>query len=327
MPRAKITKSFVDSVPHTDGGQITFCDTELSGFYLMVGKTAKTYKVQKDLRGRSVSHTIGRHGQVTASQARDVAQKKLFMISQGVNPNEDKRDRDIENMTVAQTFENMKRARKKLSPRTISDYNYYSSHYLKDWQSKIITKITRDNIINKHLHIADKHGPVVANRSMTLMQTIINHAIRTYDLNIKNPVSYLSQVKGWFEEKPRSNYIKSQDLPAWWQAVHDLQSDNVRDFLLLLIFTGLRRSEAVSIQWNDIDFEERTLTIQHTKNGDPLSLPLSDFIYDMLEKRYAAQNNNVYVFPARSKTGHMMEPRKGIEEVTRQSGVSLVRLK
>lgn len=322
MPRAKITKSFVESVPYKDGGQITFCDTELAGFYLVVGKTAKTYIVQKDLRGRSVRQTIGRHGQVTTAQARDVAAKKLFMISQGIDPNETQREKDIDNITIAQIFENYCLARKSMKPRTKADYTYYLDFYLADWKNKRVASITKDEVVKKHIAVGTKHGHVVANRSMKLIRALINHAIKTYDLNITNPVSYLSHIDGWFKEKPRTNYIKSKDLAAWWVAVDDLSNKDYRDFFKLLLFTGLRRTEALSIEWKNVDFNERVIVIPETKNGDPLSLPISDFIFDMLRARFKKYGHRKFVFPAKSKSGHMMEPKKGIKKVIETSGVS-----
>jgi hypothetical protein len=52
MPKAKITKTFVEQTPHTAKGQIAYCDAELRGFYLIVGMETKTYVAQKDIRGR-----------------------------------------------------------------------------------------------------------------------------------------------------------------------------------------------------------------------------------------------------------------------------------
>ncbi len=86
MPKAKITKIFVDSAPYTKKGQILYCDTDLAGFYLMVGMRAKTYIAQKDVRGKSVRCTIGRHGHFTPDEARRIAKDKLYLMAQGINP-------------------------------------------------------------------------------------------------------------------------------------------------------------------------------------------------------------------------------------------------
>jgi len=68
-----------------------------------------------------------------------------------------------------------------------------------------------------------------------------------------------------------------------------LKSAMVRDYLLLLIFTGLRRTEAITLKWSDIDFGEQTLTVpaEISKNHREHKLPLSDFILTLLAQRKA----------------------------------------
>ena len=58
-----------------------------------------------------------------------------------------------------------------------------------------------------------------------------------------------------------------------------------RDYILILLLTGLRRSEALGLTWDDIDFEARTLTIPDPKNRTPHTLPLSDYLFELLENR------------------------------------------
>lgn len=88
MPRTKIIKTFVDQVSYTEKGQINYCDTELPGFYLIVGMHTRTYVAQRDIGGRTVRYTIGHHGHFTAEEARKIAKDKLYVMSLGVNPNE-----------------------------------------------------------------------------------------------------------------------------------------------------------------------------------------------------------------------------------------------
>jgi integrase len=77
----------------------------------------------------------------------------------------------------------------------------------------------------------------------------------------------------------------------------DPTSETIADYLMLLLFTGLRRSEGMNLQWSDVDFAERTLTIQDTKNREPL--PLSDYLFELLKRR-EVQHGSGYVFPGSS---------------------------
>jgi len=100
-----------------------------------------------------------------------------------------------------------------------------------------------------------------------------------------------------------------------------LNNETTRDYLHLLLFTGLRRSEASRLQWSDIDFEARTLTIRETKNHQVHVLPLSDYLYDLLRKRHAVKQS-LFVFPSDSERGYLVEPRSAVKRVSDLSGVT-----
>ena len=122
--------------------------------------------------------------------------------------------------------------------------------------------------------------------------------------------------------------IKQYELPRWYEAVMNIQTerssskaDTIRDYLLLLLFTGLRRSEAAKLVWNNVDFQGKTITISDTKNNERHILPLSDFLYEMLSQRQKAAGSK-YVFPGHGAGGYIIEPRKVMAKVIEQSGIS-----
>ena len=57
----KLTKSFVDKVTFEKSGQVFYRDSELLGFGLRVGKTAKVYIAEAKLHGKTVRKSIARH--------------------------------------------------------------------------------------------------------------------------------------------------------------------------------------------------------------------------------------------------------------------------
>jgi integrase len=102
--------------------------------------------------------------------------------------------------------------------------------------------------------------------------------------------------------------------------VHE-EEGYVRDFLLIALFTGMRRSEIARLRWEFVDFDGRTLTVPTTKNGDPLELPLSSFLFDLLLARRESDPEGDWVFPGRGESGHMVETKKFYARVTRTSGI------
>lgn len=94
----------------------------------------------------------------------------------------------------------------------------------------------------------------------------------------------------------RQTYIKSHELRAWYQGVIVLENEILRDYLLFVLLTGLRRQEAATLKWEQVDLTTKTVTLEDTKNRQNFTFPLSDYLYGLLIKR--KQNNCwEYVFP------------------------------
>jgi hypothetical protein len=190
MPKIKLTKNAIDALPCMPKGQVLYSDTELPGFYLIVGSKAKTFVVQKDMRGRSVRYTIGKYGHFTLEEARKAAKEKLYQMSLGINPAQQEKTDSIKHITLEQLFVEYLNARHKLGPRTRRDYRYMIDFYLGDWKSKRMSDITKDLIAKRHAKLAKDHGPYPANKMMRVLRALFNYAMATYDIVPANPVLY-----------------------------------------------------------------------------------------------------------------------------------------
>ncbi|GGI78503.1 hypothetical protein GCM10007966_03920 [Legionella impletisoli] len=133
-------------------------------------------------------------------------------------------------------------------------------------------------------------------------------------------VRRLSQTRSWYRIERRKSYIKPHELANWYSAVNNLENHILRDYLLLIIFTGLRRQEAATLKWQQVDLEGKTIHILQTKNHETHTLPLSDFLCDLLIARKENRIND-YVFPGTGAAGHIIEPRKQMAQVTKATGI------
>ena len=97
-----------------------------------------------------------------------------------------------------------------------------------------------------------------------------------------------------------------------------------RDYLLLLLFTGLRRREAAALQWAHVDFKQRVIRLPaaSTKAGRKLDLPMSDFVHSLLVARRAL-GDAMWVFPSNSESGHIEEPRHPLDLVRDACGINV----
>lgn len=330
----KITKSFVDSIPYPDAGQNFYRDTELKGFGLRVGTGSKVYFAEGKVNNKTVRVTIGRHGVFAPEQARTEAKSILGMIARGLNPNDVDKAKKAKSVTLAEVYQSYLKARNSLKPRTIYDYDRFMKTYFAEWQNKPLTEISKDLIERKHREIGQR-SEAQANLAMRLMRAIFNYALGQYEdsagnpIIADNPIKRLSQTRSWYRVERRQTVIKAHDLPAWFNAVIALpetadgrNKELVKDYLLLLIFTGLRREEGLALQWKYVDFKAKTLTIPDPKNRQAHTLPLSDFLYDLLKSRKDKSNNDSpFVFPGTGQKGYMDDPQKLMKKVIEISGV------
>jgi integrase len=156
---------------------------------------------------------------------------------------------------------------------------------------------------------------------MRHLRSVYNFNLARYDALPPNPVLILSKTRSWNREHRRRGLIAPHQLPAWWQAVVAEAGDG-RDLLLLALFTGMRRSELLPLKWQHLDLTGGTLAIPRTKNGDPLELPLSGFLVDLLRQRQVLVGQSQWVFPSRGETGHLAEVKSFIARVRQASSAN-----
>lgn len=332
----KLTKSIVDKInPVLDKDQVFYRDENLKGFALRVTSSGmKSFVVETRIEGKVKRITLGKYGAITVEEARKQAKNLLGQIARGDNPIAEKKTNKIKMMTLDSVFNDYLKARKDLKEFTVTDYKNVLRQVMPDWLGKPLINITREMIAKRHAEYGTTNSKARSNYAMRVLRAVFNFAVHEYQLEngqpiiSVNPVEYLSHTRSWFRVDRKSTVIKSHQLAEWHEGLMLLteqedypQAMMWRDYFLLILFTGLRRMEAASLPWKDIDFKARTFTVQDTKNREIHTLPMSDFLYELFLRRRQFKTSE-FVFPAPSKTGHIMEPRKAMLKVAELSGVT-----
>ena len=361
-PTINFTKANLDAlaIPANAGERATYSDKRQPGLQIRVSHSGvKTFCVYRWVKatGKPQRVTLGRYPQMSIEQARDAARLVSASVEGGGNPAEERRARRAQATTLGEAFDDFLKARKNLSPRTIYDYERFmgrhseanrtdrnkakkprkSAETFAAWQDKPIVSITKDMIEKRHAEMGAV-SEAQANYAMRVLRAVLNFAAGKYEdakgqsfLEV-NPVKRLSQARAWYRVDRRNTVIRASELEAWFAAVLGLSSDaangkaeDVRDYLLLLLFTGARRTEAAKLKWTQVDLAARTFTMvaADTKGKRPHTLPLSDYLYDILAARkQAAKKGAVYVFPGSGDKGYLVETRRMMEKVVEVSKVS-----
>lgn len=326
--KVKINKTFVDKAEVPVGkDQVFYRDSELKGFALRVTAAGtKSFVVEKNIGNKIRRITLGKYGALTAEQARKEAQKTIGQIATGIDPIAEKQGMKINNMTLNDVFNDYKKARKSLKHNTLYNYERVLNAAFAGWGNKSFLSITKDKVAKHHEKLGKESGEAYANLAMRLLRALFNFAAGQYEdaqgrsLIIENPVKRLSQTRAWYRVERRQTFIKAHELASWYAGVQQLENEILRDYLLLIILTGLRRQEAATLRWDQVDLKAKTLTVLDTKNHESHTLPLSNYLYELLSSRSQKRSND-YVFPGTGAAGHIIEPRKQMANVTKFSGI------
>lgn len=343
----RLTKSTIEQIPIPPSGYKIYRDERLVGFCIRVRESGmKTFIVDRKVNNKLYRCNIGRFGELTVEQARQQAHKIIGQLCMGINPNEASSGKKSDCPTMAAVFEKYLVARKSLKPNTIKEYQFTLEREFKDWKNKPLSAISMDMIVKRH-QLIGKRTRSGANRALKLVGALFNFATYSYEdeqgnpIITHNPIIKLSKMRAWYPNKRRRTKIETHELRAWFNAVSRLKDINprsiastVRDYLILLLFTGLRREEGLKLIWADkkshhakiaesqsiIDLDSNTLTVRDTKNHQDHTLPLPDYLISLLKKR-RENSTSVYVFPNWKGDSHFIEPRKQMDKVTELSGV------
>lgn len=324
----KLTKAIVDKAELPVGkDQVFYRDDQLKGFALRVTASgSKSFIVEKNIGNKVRRITLGKYGALTVEQARKEAQKMIGQIATGIDPIAEKLTSKMNEITLNEVFEDYTKARKSLKHNTLYNYKRVLTIAFASWGKKPLISITKDKVAKHHDKLGKEHGEAYANLAMRLLRALFNFAAGQYEdaqgksLITENPVKRLSQTRAWYRVERRQTFIKSHELAPWYAGVQKLQNETLRDYLLLLILTGLRRQEAATLRWDQVDLTAKTLTVLDTKNHESHTLPLSNYLYELLSSR-SQQKINDYVFPGNGAAGYIIEPRKQMVHVTKASGV------
>ncbi len=336
--KIKFTKAILNRLKTASTGESCYYDLQQPGLLVRVRQSGrKSFEVRKKHLGRAVRVTLGSYPDMTIEQARKAARKKLNVLSDGENPNILNRIKKAESITLIESLNEYLESREigssPLRPNTVAHYRRSVENNLKPWCNRPISSITRTEIQNKHKSLV-KHSVSTADYTMRTFRIIFNYIADTYrdqhgrKILIDNPVSQLNSNKAWSRNIARDNIIEDVELPKWFESVTTmpswitaLNSDPIamRDYLLFVLFTGLRRREASNIQKDWISNDVLTIPGDYTKNRQDHSLPMPKFLMELINRRISDETE--YLFPGRDPNKPLAEPKRVVAKIREHAGI------
>jgi integrase len=343
--RIPLSDKTIAQLPTSKDGWYLARDTELKGFFVVVGKRKRTFTIQGDLRqggkrASSIRISIGDTRELTTRAARAIAKEYLAQISKGQHPKATKQEGDagsgqvanetntgVAAITLRQAWQRYLEAhliRKGRSVKTISGYRDHVERLFAGWLDTPLHELAMDpfRVAKKHDDLTKENGPYIANGSMRTLRAIYNHARKT---NRSLPRDNPADAVDWNEEKRRDTGMGISDLKEWFGELAVLENPVRREFHLLTLLSGSRTTALQQVRSSQIDFHRRTLHIEKPKGGRKRSfdIPLSrEMIFCLIRAiRFGRQmyplQSQKWVFPGDSESGHLAETKEDRETLSK----------
>ena len=324
---AKLTKRLLDSTKSEEKDFVLW-DDDLSGFGVRIKTSgAKSFCIQyRNVQGRSRRLTIGRYGRMTLDQARKEARQRLAEVDQGQDPVEN-RVRTRMDPTLAEFAERYLRehANLKKKPRSVThDESMLRRIILPKLGRRKLQSIDRADVVRLHHQL--REAPYQANRCIALLSKMFNLAER-WGLRPdgSNPCHHVEKYK----ERARERYLSGEELARLGSVLVEAEQDNselpqVILAIRLLLFTGCRLNEILTLRWEHVDFEGACFRLPDTKTGArvvPLNAPALEALGEAIRLQ-----GNPFVIPGANPGAHLVNLNKPWRRIRQRAGIPDVRI-
>jgi len=315
----KLTAQFVRDLPLARTGQSLITDDALPGFGVRVGTRSKSYFAESRVKGRTRRVTLGRADTLTLNDARKLAMKALAEMADGKDRNAQLKQDRAKLMTLSQAVDVWlsERAHRE---RTAVTYRATMQREFGDWLDMEMRRIT-PKLFQARFHeimARTSAGAALAIRTFKSCWNWARADVTDGDGNPllpECPADIVKRKKIMPKAKRRQTFVS--DWKAFFDALDSLETNSNRHpeagekfkvYVELLARTGLRMTEAAYLEWVDVDLKAKTLTIiaERSKNGEAITLPLSEQTMRLLEAQNGRTGDETYVWG----TSPYGDPRK-----------------
>jgi len=329
--RLRLSQKMIEALPPNPPDarrrEVEIADADAVGLRISVSKGGRKFwdfRYRYNLRKRVMR--LGEWPGMSLQDARDRARECRNLLYRGIDPATE-REKRAAVMTfgdfVEQEYLPFARANKKSAQ---DDANKLKRDLVPLWGRMPLSAISTKDVQSLCTRIRTEASPTYANRYYSLIHRIFNLAILWGKLEGRNPAKGVAKAK---ESTGRERFLSKDEIERFAAALDACRETDfaAQAFLRLLLVTGVRCGEALSLQWRDIDLEQGFAFLPKTKSGRSRQVILNDLgknvLREMLERRVG---DHPFVFPGNRAGTHMAEPRRVFEKVKESAKIGSLRL-
>ena len=294
----------------------TYHDLNEKGLILLASNGgAKTFYLYKKIDGRPIRVKLGQFPEMSVEQARKAALDNRYLI----NSNQLGHLSQKQSLTFGGMFEEYMERYSKVYKRTWKYDQSEINRFVPHWFKKKAAAINKQEIQVLLDKIRADNGLYQANRLFERIRAIYNKHLE-WGWKGTNPTIGIKK----FKEKSRDRFMQADELPRFFEALEEEQNIAVRDYIWISLLTGARKNNVLAMRWNEINFTAKEWRIPDTKNGESLTIPLSDQAIKILNNR---DKSGQFVFASDlSSKGYVQDPKKAWARILKKANIDNLRI-
>lgn len=290
-------------------------DTKLIGFAIKVNpKGQAKYIVEAKLgnSNRAKRKEVGVVNVMSLVKARELARGYLNDIHAGVEPLE----RQLKDgLSVQKLFEDYYRSNQRIKEANADSYIDDMKSFLKPFLNRHANDLSAQEYFDFYQKNT-KHRPTRTDRVHRQLRAVYNYATRKQLVDCNPTDIVTTQDRPVIKPKDRSLSL-DVELPKFLKALMSEEvSEIARDVVLVILATGMRRTEALSLRWDELDMYRFLIIKSDTKNKHQHMIPMSNLVRTILLERLSKRVDGCeYVFPNASGSAAIGDIRKSLKRI------------
>ncbi|MGS0027547.1 tyrosine-type recombinase/integrase [Escherichia coli] len=289
------------------------------------GSQTKSWLYRPYLNGKQIKITLGAYPAMTLAQAREAHAEAIELVKQGIDPRYVRKTEKSNNEQMpifSELWENwlsFRETSKPIGARTLADYKgTYRRHLEQGLGSVRVCDLSRSYLF-AHLSKVRQSSAEGVRKGLIILNMTLDHATLQGLIEL-NPARLLKPAMfGASMAKPRERWLSQDELQRLWKTLEEATAGGgsvstggkgiassvvlahaIANTLKLIILTGVRRSEAVKMRWDQINGDR--WTIPETKNGKSHVVTLHPLALSILKKQRII-SEGAFVFESTSNQG------------------------
>jgi len=147
------------------------------------------------------------------------------------------------------------------------------------FNGKTLSSITPDLIERYKSKRKQEVSGATVNRELACLKSMFSKAI-DWGKADQNPVK---KVEFFKENNVKERILTDEEIKQLLETASISDSVYLKLFLIVALNTGMRRSEILSLKWENLNFAKRFILIEDSKSGRSRKVPMNEIVIDSLK--------------------------------------------